>query len=209
MNDGPLPDASAAPGPGRRRGAALTRAIYLATLAELAEKSFEELSFDKIATRAEAGKASLYRRWPTPAALLLEALADPSVGFSEPAFPDTGSLKSDLMATLTDFARALDQPHGQALRPLMTRRPRHPELFDEVQRMVVRPRVDVLTAILRAGADRGEVAPDAVTARIAGVGLQLLVSRHMAGGTIPEREIEAIVCEVLLPLTAPRGGTHH
>jgi hypothetical protein len=41
------------------------------------------------------------------------------------------------------------------------------------------------------------------------VGLQLLVSQHMAGGTIPEHEIAAIVREVLLPLTAPRRGTHH
>lgn len=58
--------------PIRRRGTKLTHAIYLATLNELAETSFEELSFDRIAIRAGAGKASLYRRWSSPKELLLE-----------------------------------------------------------------------------------------------------------------------------------------
>jgi hypothetical protein len=81
--------------PIRRRGTKLTHAIYLATLNELAETSFEELSFDRIAIRAGAGKASLYRRWSSPKELLLEALTDPSAGFGTPRPPDTGSVRSD------------------------------------------------------------------------------------------------------------------
>jgi hypothetical protein len=80
--------------PIRRRGTKLTHAIYLATLNELAETSFEELSFDRIAIRAGAGKASLYRRWSSPKELLLEALTDPSAGFGTPRPPDTGSESS-------------------------------------------------------------------------------------------------------------------
>ncbi|MBN6751633.1 MULTISPECIES: TetR family transcriptional regulator [Actinomycetes] len=45
----------------RRRGALLTRAIYRATLEELAESNLDKLAFDRIAARASAGKASLYR----------------------------------------------------------------------------------------------------------------------------------------------------
>ncbi|HEV2637958.1 MAG TPA: TetR/AcrR family transcriptional regulator [Actinocrinis sp.] len=188
----------------RRRGQSLTRAIYLATLNELAESSMEQLGFDKIAARAGAGKASLYRRWDSPAELLLEALADPDTGFSEPAAPHTGSVESDLAAMLTDFAEALDQPHGRALRPLMTRRPRHPELYEQVQRLVVQPRMDALLEILREGERRGEVAPEAVTPRIASVAMHLLVAEHMAGAPIPRAEIDAIISEVMVPLTAPR-----
>jgi AcrR family transcriptional regulator len=190
----------------RRRGARLTTAIYLATLLELAETSFEGLTFDKIAARAEAGKASLYRRWKSPAELVLESLTDPSIGFSEARPPDTGSVRTDLSVVLRSFARALDQPHGRALRPLMTQRHLHPELFAEVHRLLVQPRLEVMLTILRRGAQRGEVAPEATTMRIAGVGLRQLIVEHMEYGTISESEVDAVISEILLPLIAPRQG---
>lgn len=186
----------------RRRGSALTGAIYLATLTELAETSFEELSFDRIALRAGAGKASLYRRWSTTTELLLEALADPSDGLGEIVEPETGSVRSDLLALHREFARALDLPAGRALRPLMTQRPRHPELFDEVSRLIVQPRIEVALRILRSGADRGEVAARAVTMRIAEVGLRLIITEHIRRGTVSRAEVEAIVADVLMPLVA-------
>ena len=188
----------------RRRGTKLTQAIYLATLNELAETSFEELSFDRIAIRAGAGKASLYRRWSTPEELLLEALTDPSAGFGTPRPPDTGSVRSDLISTFRSFARVLDQPHGRALRPLMTQRPRYPELFAEIRRLLVEPRLEVVMTILRAGAERGEVAPEAVRPRIAAVGPRLLIAEHMDSGALTKAEIEAVVTEILLPLVSAR-----
>ncbi|MFJ9173701.1 TetR/AcrR family transcriptional regulator [Streptomyces sp. NPDC102360] len=192
--------------PPRRHGANLTRAIYLATLAELAETSFEELSFDKIAARAGAGKASLYRRWNTPAELVLQALTDPCAGYADIVHPHTGSVRDDLTAVLTDFARVLDEPHGQALRPLMTQRPRHPDLYNQVHQLVVQERLDILLSVLQAGAERGEVDPAAVTPQIAAVGQRLVSAEHMERGTITDRDIDSIVTHVLMPLLAPRDS---
>ncbi|MGH8921898.1 MAG: TetR family transcriptional regulator, partial [Actinomycetes bacterium] len=95
--------APVAPAAARRRGADLTRAIYRATLEELARTSFEELAFDKIAPLAGTGKSALYRRWSTPAQLVLAALTDPSTGFGEPTAPGTGSLRGDLTTLLGGF----------------------------------------------------------------------------------------------------------
>lgn len=187
----------------RRRGVALTRAIFEATLAELAETSFEELAFDKIAARAATGKAALYRRWGSPADLVLDALADPLAGFEETTPPRTGTLRGDLVALLTGFARALDEPRGRALRPLMTQRDRHPDLYVRVRELVVLPRQRLLTEILAAAAARDEVRADAVSARIAGVGPRLVIASHMEAGTVPAAEVEAIVDEVLMPLLRP------
>jgi len=120
-------------GGARRRGDALTGAIYRAVLDELARTSFEELSFDKIAPAAGTGKAALYRRWSTPAELVMAALNDPATGFGEvPAPPGTGTLRGDLIALLTGLAGSLGEPRGRALRPLIAQRRRHPGLFDEV-----------------------------------------------------------------------------
>lgn len=193
-----------APRATRRRGETLTRAIYQATLEELARTSFEELTFDKLAPLAGTGKSALYRRWATPEELVLAALTDPSTGFGAPLAPATGSLRGDLLTILGAFARVLDEPRGQALRPLVTQRARHPALFDEVRRLVVLPHQRILLGILRAAAERGEATPDCVTPRVASVGPRLIIAESLEKGAASEHDVAEIVDEVLLPLTAPR-----
>ncbi|MBP0457193.1 TetR/AcrR family transcriptional regulator [Streptomyces montanisoli] len=202
------PEAQDAPGrrrgSSRRRGAALLQAIFLATLEELAETSYEELSFDKVAARAGTGKTTLYRRWSTTAELVLAALSDPGTGFPPPAAPGTGSLRGDLTTVLAGLARGLQEPRGRALRPLITQRPRHPELFDEVFRALIVPHQGLLLDILRAAAERGEARPAAVTQRMASLGPRLIVMESMQRDSVPLSEVAAIVDEVLLPLAATR-----
>ncbi|WP_245787265.1 TetR/AcrR family transcriptional regulator [Amycolatopsis saalfeldensis] len=188
----------------RRRGAELTRAIYQATLEELARTSFEELAFDKIAPLAGTGKSALYRRWSTPEQLVLAALTDPSTGFGEPTAPGTGSLRGDLTTLLGGFARVLDEPRGRALRPLLIQRARHPELFDEVRRRVILPHQRLLLTILQAAVDRGEADPRCVTPLVASVGPRLVIADSLEHETVGQARVRSIVDEVLLPLTAPR-----
>jgi AcrR family transcriptional regulator len=188
----------------RRRGDVLTNAIYRAVLDELARTSFEELAFDKIASAAGTGKAALYRRWSTPAELVLAALTDPEAGFGETAAqPHTGTLRGDLIALLEHLARSLDQPRGRALRPLIAHRHRHPQLFEQVRRQVIRPHQEVLLRVLREAADRGEVAPERVTPRAASVGPRLIVFESWERDQVAGAEIEAIVDEVLIPMVSP------
>lgn len=195
--------------PPRRHGANLTRAIHRAALTQLAETSVEELGFDKIAAAAGAGKASLYRRWSTPAELLLEALTDPVSGFGETApQPHTGALRSDLLELLGGFTRALDQPHGRALRPLLAHRTRHPELYAQVDRLIIQPHKEILLSIVRDAVERGEARPQALTRTVAGVGPRMIISLHMENDTVSRADLEVLVDEVLLPLLrAPGAGT--
>ncbi len=195
-----------APGAGpatRRRGVELTQAIYRATLEELAATSFEELSFEKIAPRAGTGKSVLYRRWSTTAELVLAALRDEDAGLGRLRTPDTGTLRGDLLVLLTKFARLLDEPRGRALRPLLTQRPRHPELFAQVMEQVIDPHRAVLLDCIRTAVDRGQAAPERATARTAAIGQRLIVTEHIERGTVPDEEVRAVVDEVLLPLLAP------
>jgi len=186
----------------RRRGAELTQAIYRATLEELAATSFEELSFEKIAPRAGTGKSVLYRRWSTTAELVLAALKDEDAGLGRPLVPDTGTLRGDLLVLLTTFARVLDEPRGRALRPLLTQRPRHPELFAQVMDQVILPHRIVLLDCIRTAVDRGQAAPERATARTAAIGPRLIVAESIDRGTVPDAEVRAVVDEVLLPLLA-------
>jgi hypothetical protein len=190
-------------GGARRRGDALTGAIYRAVFDELARTSFEELSFDKIAPAAGTGKAALYRRWSTPAELVMAALTDPATGFGEvPAPPGTGTLRGDLIALLAGLAGSLGEPRGRALRPLIAQRRRHPGLFDEVRRRVIEPHQELVRSVLRDAVGRGEARPGSDTMRIASVGPRLIVMESWERDHIDADEVAAIVDEILIPLVS-------
>ena len=59
----------------RKRGAALEDAILDAAYTELSEVGYTAFSVEAVAARARTGKASIYRRWPTRAQLMLDALS--------------------------------------------------------------------------------------------------------------------------------------
>lgn len=201
----PTPEPAAHSSGTRRRGSSLTGAIYRTTLKELAENGFDRLSFDKIAAAAGTGKASLYRRWTTPAELVLAALTDPVSGFGDVPRPDSGSLRGDLVFLLGAFARILEhEPHGRALLPLITQHRRHPELYTNVRRLIIEPRQQLILDILRAAADRGEAEAAAITPHIAAVGPRLVIAELLDHGSVTPAEIDAIVDEVLMPLLARR-----
>ena len=189
----------------RRRGSALTEAIHLATLEELARTSFAELSFDKIATAAGTGKAALYRRWSTPDELVLAALTDPATGFGQPpVLPGTGSLRTDLITLLTYFVHALDEPRGRALRPLLAYRHQNPELFERVWESVIRPAQEVLLGVMGEAVERGEADPARVTERTAEVGPRVLLVQAWRTDSVGDDEVAAVVDEVLVPLLSIR-----
>ena len=98
---GPGPPADHRRGP-RRRGQLLFEAIFEATVAELAETGYAGLAMERIAARARTSKASLYRRWPSRADLVVDAIRHCSPELSHP--PDTGNLREDLLSLLRGMA---------------------------------------------------------------------------------------------------------
>src|SRR2546423_6492149 len=72
------------------------REIYDAAVDMLSEVGYDRVTFDELAIRAGASKASLYRRWGDKAALVsaaIDAQAD-----AELQLPDTGCVIGDLTA---------------------------------------------------------------------------------------------------------------
>src|SRR5438067_8052092 len=81
--------------PGRPRSARAHRAILAAALALLAEEGFEAMSMEGVAARAGVGKSTIYRRWASKEALLIEAV---SSIHAEAPIVDTGNIRDDLLA---------------------------------------------------------------------------------------------------------------
>jgi AcrR family transcriptional regulator len=183
----------------RRRGDALHEAIFRATLDELAESGYATLTMERIAERAKASKASLYRRWPTRMALVIDAvyhmLPDPT------ATPDTGELRGDLLAALRQTANLLAGPAGEALRGLLSDVLRDPASTAEMRQRSQGAGRRIMQEIARRATARGEIDASAITPQRLIAGHALL--RHhflFSGEPIPAELIVEIVDDVILPL---------
>jgi AcrR family transcriptional regulator len=78
------------------------------TLELLQEHGYERLTVEAVATAACASKATIYRRWPTKAELVLAAFAE---GTRQVAIdPDTGTLRGDLLRLAKADHRSRQHP---------------------------------------------------------------------------------------------------
>ena len=71
----------------------------------LTENGYDATNMDDIAARAGAGKAAIYRRWASKAALLTDALVYWRPDLLTNDAPDTGSLAGDLDALVERVGR--------------------------------------------------------------------------------------------------------
>jgi AcrR family transcriptional regulator len=91
-------------GRGRPRDPAVDARILAAARALVSELGYQQVTMERIAERAGVAKTSLYRRWPTRAAVVTEALADE---LAPAPVPDTGSLEGDALAYLGAMVHTL------------------------------------------------------------------------------------------------------
>src|SRR4051812_14658089 len=102
---------------GRPRDPATDRAILTVTLAVIAEKGYTNLALTEVAKRAGVSTATLYRRWPSKAPLVLDALRTLILTI---ALPDTGNTQHDLTEFLTERIRTLGSPLLLQVIPALT-----------------------------------------------------------------------------------------
>ncbi len=92
----------------RRRGAARTDELLRTTLELATEGGYAGLNIEAVARQAGVGKHTIYRRWPSMAALLLDALS--RVWTTDLDYHDTGDIRADLREQFLRSAPALASP---------------------------------------------------------------------------------------------------
>ncbi|MFE9820529.1 TetR/AcrR family transcriptional regulator [Streptomyces sp. NBC_00236] len=92
----------------RRRGAARTEELLQVTLDLSAEVGYAGLSIEAVARRAGVGKHTIYRRWPSMPALLLDALN--RAWTSDLDYRDTGDVRADLREQFLRSGLTLSDP---------------------------------------------------------------------------------------------------
>jgi AcrR family transcriptional regulator len=134
------------------RSARVRREVLAATLHVLLEEGLDAATIPAIADRAGVHHTSIYRRWNDRAALIREAALS-AVDAAAPV-PDTGNLRSDLIAGLDDVRQLLSSPLGTVL--LDVARSRDDDL-DELRQTYWRARLDQCLAVVERAVARGEL----------------------------------------------------
>jgi AcrR family transcriptional regulator len=177
----------------------LETAILDAVLAELGEVGYARLSVERVAERAGASKASLYRRWPSKVELVMDAIYHVLPDPASP--PDTGSLRGDILAVMRAVAENLAGPAGQAMSGIMSDALGDPDKARQVRSYARGTSQMGMREIARRAVARGEVDPAAVTDRRLEAGHAMLRHHFLTRGVpIPDDVIVEIVDEVMIPL---------
>ncbi|WP_327119165.1 TetR/AcrR family transcriptional regulator [Streptomyces sp. NBC_01341] len=160
-----------------RRSDRSRRAIYDAALALVGEAGYARTTIEGIAARAGVGKQTIYRWWPSKAAVLMEAFLDMGArqadGAGEAAIPDTGDLAADLRTVLRATVDELNDPATEApTRALTAEGVIDPALAARFVEDLLEPQLQLYVTRLRAAQETGDVRDD-VDPRVA---LELLVA---------------------------------
>jgi AcrR family transcriptional regulator len=143
--------------PGRPRDARIDAAVARATLAEITEKGLSAATMEAIAARADVGRATLYRRWPSKEALL-RFLASQVFEDYEPA--DTGDLRKDLLAVYEPIVEQLrDGEPIAVLMPILVAQAAHDQGIRRFVAAAAAERQAGATDALRRAERRGELRP--------------------------------------------------
>ncbi|PDP87246.1 TetR family transcriptional regulator [Glycomyces fuscus] len=212
--DSDTPD-RAAPGegparPGRRRDRSRDGAILDATLEVLADVGFSRLTMDLVAARAGAGKATLYRRWPSKTELVVDAVARmkrDQVDMEH--LPDTGDLREDLLALFRPRSAREGERGLRIMAGLASMLVQDQASADAAGAALVQPWAEAHRLLMRRAVERGQVPATADIDTLSQVVASMAAYRALIQRRPFERDfLVSLVDGVLMPaLRAPRAGT--
>ncbi|AOG12679.1 bacterial regulatory s, tetR family protein (plasmid) [Agrobacterium sp. RAC06] len=174
----------------------VTDSLLRAFLEEWAVNGYAALSLERVAARAGAGKAAIYRRWPSKRALAADAVEKFGVVLTDIA--DYGTLAKDLEAYLLMLRRALRHRLVRKILPdLYAEASRGSELVPVLRSLSVSRRRGGVSLIERAigrgelpvGIDR-ELAMDMIPASLY---WGMIVTRRRITRVQIQRQVDALV----------------
>ena len=175
-------------------------AILNAALAALTENGYDATNMDDIAARAGVGKAAIYRRWASKAALITDVLVYWRPDLRTDDAPDTGSLAGDIDALIE---RAVRYDNGLITNDLVlrvaleaTRDPQLATALDDL--MLLRGGRQISTILARAVA-RGEIAADRDWSLVADVLTAMSLLRVLNRRTVDANFLRQVTDALVLP----------
>jgi AcrR family transcriptional regulator len=178
--------------------------LLAVTLRLLQEHGYDRLTVDAVAATARASKATVYRRWPSKAELVLAAFIEGVRQVAVP--PETGTLRGDLLRVGELVCQQAEQ-HASTIRAVLVEVSRNPALNDVMQRHFLDQRKALIHHILQQAVDRGEIAESAISDELWDLLPGYLIFRSIIPSRPPTpHTVQALVDDVIIPsLTRPIG----
>jgi AcrR family transcriptional regulator len=171
------------------------------TLDVLAEVGFDGMTVDMVAARAKAGKATLYRRWPSKTELVIDAVAcmkNGDIDFDH--LPDTGTLRGDLVSMIKAPGIRDAEKKLKIMAGLVSLLARNPDLADVAQESVIAPRAKLNRVFLQRAVDRGEISSETDIEMVANISTSMVTYRTLMLRKPVDREfLVRIIDKVILP----------
>ncbi|MCC6995720.1 MAG: TetR/AcrR family transcriptional regulator [Deltaproteobacteria bacterium] len=135
----------------------VVRRVLDAALGELARSGYAGLRMDEVASVAAVNKTTIYRRWPSRAALVTALVDRMRTPLRESPLPDTGRLESDLLEAFARRFTVGREVAGRAWARLLDER-FNPEV-EAIIGAAVETRRGEWRAMVTRAIDRGELPP--------------------------------------------------
>jgi AcrR family transcriptional regulator len=183
-----------------------------AALAALTENGYDATNMDDIAARAGVGKAAIYRRWSSKAALITDALLYWRPDLLTNDAPDTGSLAGDLDAVVDRVGRNdNDVVTSDLVLRVALEAARDPELASALDDLMLFRGKRAFSAILAQAAARGEISGDRDWSLVADVVLAMGLLQVVRGQTVDAKFVRQVIDTVVLPAvqTPPAEAPKH
>jgi AcrR family transcriptional regulator len=133
------------------RSARVVSEVLLAAAEEIGAKGYAALRVEDVAARSGVNKTTIYRRWPTKVDLVAATI----LHFADvPEPPETGSVRTDLLALLKHTAARAGSRHGRGIVRMIQLERSDPEVDLVAQRIAkeqMRPRRIVLERAMARG----------------------------------------------------------
>lgn len=174
-------------------------AILNAALAELSEHGYSKTNMNDIAARAGVGKAAIYRRWSSKAALMADALVywRPDLLVDDP--PGTGSLEGDFDVIVERAARNDDALITNDLILRVALEAMHdPELASALNELLLFKGRRVASAVLDQAVQRGEL-PDRDWSLVADTLTAMALMRVISGQPVDSAFVREVIDVLILP----------
>jgi AcrR family transcriptional regulator len=183
---------------GRPRDPRISDAALTAARELLLEVGYAAMSIDLVARRAGVNRPAMYRRWPTLAHLVHDALYGEDRRF---AIEDTGDIVADLHALTTNMARSYARPEVRAaLSGLVSDLHDHPDLraavIDRLEDQVREQFVGLIERAIARGALR-PVDPNVVLDTIVGALYHRMIARRDPSFAFVDGVVDLVLAGVL------------
>jgi AcrR family transcriptional regulator len=171
--------------------------LLAVTLQLLQEHGYDRLTVDAVAAKARASKATVYRRWPSKAELVLAAFIE---GIRQVAVPpETDTLRGDLLR-MGEVICQQGRQHAGTIRAVLVEVSRSPALNDVIQHEFIEQRKALMNHILAQAVDRGEIDRAAINDELWDLLPHYLIFRSIMPGKPPTKQtVHALVDEVIIP----------